>query len=60
MLFVEGGEAKFFNSPEEMVKKAKYYLKNDTACHQIAERGSKRCISSGYDTDNVFGQMDIF
>ena len=52
-LFVEGVEAEFFDTPAEMIIKAKYYLKNDNARQEIAERGHRRCINSGYDNDSV-------
>ncbi|MCG8403893.1 MAG: glycosyltransferase [Phycisphaerales bacterium] len=46
--FEEDKEAVFFSSTEEMVDKAKYYLKNDEARERIAQAGYRRCLESGY------------
>jgi spore maturation protein CgeB len=48
-LYEEGGEAEYFDTPEEFLDKAKYYLKNDTARQRIAEAGYCRAVTSGYD-----------
>ncbi len=47
-LFEEGQEAEFFNCPDELLKKVKYYLAHEEERKRIAEAGRKRCIESGY------------
>jgi spore maturation protein CgeB len=44
----EGEEAEFFDTPEELVRKARHYLQNPEERRTIAERGRRRCLSSGY------------
>ena len=52
--FIEGKEAEFFDSNEEMISKVKYYLKNPVQREQIAKKGLERCNNSGYSwEDNV-------
>jgi spore maturation protein CgeB len=48
-LYAENLEAVYFDSPEELVDKARYYLKHDDARRKIAAAGHKRCLESGYD-----------
>ncbi|MDB6030290.1 MAG: hypothetical protein JWM16_628, partial [Verrucomicrobiales bacterium] len=47
-LFKEGKEAEFFDSPEELLKKARFYLQNSEKRCEIAENGRRKCIESGY------------
>lgn len=46
--FSEGIEAEFFDSPEELLDKARFYLAHDDARQRIAEAGLRRALSSGY------------
>lgn len=44
----EGAEAEFFDSPEELVAKAKHYLANDVERATIAAAGNRRCVTDEY------------
>lgn len=46
--FEEGTEAEFFSSSEELVDKARFYTRHETARARIAAAGRKRCADSGY------------
>ncbi len=48
-LYEEGTEAAFFDSPEELVEKCRYYLSHEDAREAIARRAYARCHSAGYD-----------
>ena len=47
-LFIEGVEADFFSSKEELYEKIKFYLSNKSKIIQIGKNARKRCIKSGY------------
>jgi hypothetical protein len=49
ILFREDEEAVFFESKEELLAKVKLYLNDKKRRMEIAEKGYKRCYSSGYD-----------
>ena len=48
MCYSEGIEAEFFDSYEELIKKARYYLENDDQRQKIANKGHQRCVESDY------------
>jgi spore maturation protein CgeB len=48
-LYAEDKEAIYYESVDELIDKARFYLKNDTSRRKIAEAGFKRCQTSGYD-----------
>jgi len=48
-LFLEGKEAEFFRSKEEMLDKIKYYLSHDSERQGIAQRGRERVMKNGHD-----------
>jgi len=47
-LFTEGLEAEYFETPEEMIQKCRFYLKHDSARRKIAMNARKRCVQDGY------------
>ena len=46
--FVEDHEAVYFDTKEEMVDKARYYLEHDDVRQNVALAGHQRCVSSRY------------
>ena len=46
--YVEGLEAEFFETPEELVRKARFYLDHDAERKAIARAGHHRCVSDQY------------
>ena len=46
--FIEGSEAEFFASKEELLAKIRTYLNNSLEREKIAQAGRKLCLSSGY------------
>lgn len=47
-LFKEGEEAEFFDSREEMLRKCKYYLKNEEQRKRVALAGYHKTVTAGY------------
>jgi spore maturation protein CgeB len=47
-LFDEGREAEFFASTEELVDKAKFYCRDESARLRVAGAGFERCVKSKY------------
>ena len=48
-LYLEGKEAEFFRSKEEMVSKIEYYLTHDAQCEAVAAGGWRRAHTDGHD-----------
>jgi hypothetical protein len=46
--YVEGREAEFFETPDELVRKARFYLDNDAERKAIAHAGHDRCVGDQY------------
>jgi hypothetical protein len=46
--FLEGNEAEFFASDEELLHKVKFYCANEASRRRVAERGYERCIADRY------------
>ncbi len=62
--YSEGKEAEFFDDYEELVKKARYYLKHEAVRQEIANNGHQRCIKSDYSynrymNDNWYKVLNI-
>jgi spore maturation protein CgeB len=47
-LFHEGKEAEFFDCPDELLSKLKYYLVQEDDRQKVAQAGRRRCLKSGY------------
>lgn len=56
-LFVEGEEAEFFETNEELLKKCQYYLNHDEDRLKIVNAGTLRCQTSGYSNDLAIKKM---
>ena len=58
-MYVEGKEAEFFNTAEDIVIKVKYYLNHDTKRKEIAANGRLRCLRSGTSYEEMMEKMTI-
>ncbi len=50
-------DAVYFNSPEELLDKAQYYLKNEALRFKIAQSGYEKSLRSGYTYDDKLKQV---
>ena len=55
--FIEGKEAEFFGSNEEMLEKVRYYLEYDEERKRIAAAGKMRCEKNGYSNRAQLARM---
>jgi len=56
-LFSEGREAEFFDGPDEMLDKLRYYLSHDEERERIAAAGRERWLTSDYSRKARFQEM---
>jgi spore maturation protein CgeB len=63
-LFEENEEAVYWITPDELIDKAKYYLKNEALRARIAAAGRARCVSSSYGVKQqlsiILKSLDIY
>lgn len=55
--FIEDEEAVFFDTQEDLLQKAIYFLQNDGERQKIALSGLRRCQTSGYDFHSQLEKM---
>jgi len=56
-LFVDGVEAAFFSTKEELLRIVLNYLNNKDKCLQITANGQKRVLESGYLLDKIMSDV---
>jgi len=56
-LFEEGKEAEYFETFDELLDKARFYVRHDAARSRIASAGHARCMSSGYSVHDRMSHM---
>ena len=56
-LFEDGKEVVFFSDDDELLEKCKYYLKAEKERIQIAKKGRKRCLESGYSNEETIKKL---
>ena len=49
---LEGEEAAFYESPEELARQVDYYLHHSLERQGVARRGRERCLNGGYSLDS--------
>lgn len=47
-LFVDGKEAVFFSTDDELLDRCRYYLEHENERLQVVQAGRERCVRSGY------------
>ncbi len=56
-LYEEGKEAEFYDSVDELERKARYYLEHDEERKRIAAAGRRRCLSSGTSFEEMMPRL---
>jgi spore maturation protein CgeB len=56
-LFIEGSEAVFFSTDEELADKVSYYLAHEKERESIARAGHKKVISAGYAWEKLMKEI---
>jgi hypothetical protein len=56
-LYVQGKEAEFYDSVDELEEKARYYLEHEEERKQIAAAGQRRCLSSGTSFEEMLPRL---
>ncbi len=56
-LFIEGKEAEYFSSKEELLQKVNKYLLNKSKRNEIAAAGYAKCVLSGYTYVDRFNEI---
>jgi hypothetical protein len=56
-IFTEDKEATYFSSKEELLKRVKFYLENDTLRRQIAQAGHDRLLRDGHEINDRAQQI---
>lgn len=56
-MYEEGKEAEFYDSVDELVEKARYYLEHEEERKRIAANGQRRCLSSGTSFEEMMPRL---
>ena len=54
---VDGKEAAFFSSNEELLEKCRYYLEHEDERRSVAKAGYERCITSDYSNEGMIRRI---